>query len=90
MAYPKAPFVVVYWRDHSADGGWVDDDYIQNAEGELCKAYGLLVRQDAEMTIVIGAAHADDGKGNIQEIMTGCVEKIVRAKETGSEIRVKR
>lgn len=88
MAYP---FVIVYWRDHHADAGWVDDADVEKATGKLCKSTGYLVRQDAKMTVVVSAIHEEeDGKGCSQEILTCCVEKIVRAEETEVKVRVKK
>lgn len=91
MGYPKAPFVVVYWKDHTATAHWLDDDEeIDEAAGTLCRSQGYLFRQDAEVTVICSAQAKDGMKGCSQTIMTVNVVKIVKAEETGERVKVKR
>lgn len=90
MAFPTGQFVVVYWRDHSSSGEWVEDEDIAEEKGHLCRSPGYLVRQDAVMTVVASSAHEDDGKGSTQAIITSCVEYIAEASEGTKRVRVKR
>lgn len=86
----KFPLVVVEWLDHSARAGWVSLEDIAAAKATRCRSFGLLVRQDAEVTVVCSAENEEDELGAEQTIRTADVVRIVRLEETNRRVRLRR
>ena len=67
----KYPMIVVDWKDHTGEGGWVDN--VKDCDFEIARSVGWLIEDNDEVVKVANSLTKDSGVGGISVILKSCI-----------------
>jgi hypothetical protein len=69
--------IFVSWKDHTANGGWIDVDEFHGPS--LCHSVGWVMKEDDEGLTLAGSwspsmrKHDEESAGNVQYLLKSCI-----------------
>ena len=77
--FKKYPLLLIEWRDHSGEAGWVELKDLEEPP-ILCRTIGFKIAENETSIHLMSTITNDQGQGGNNEILKSCIvsEKVIR------------